>query len=292
MKSQELDRVVQRIDAIAQKRPSHKEVLSFLKGIVTEQYEVKQQIKVEPIDIPEDMVKLKIREGFPLIDKKDLQLDIESATRLFKGLCAVVQKRNDKIAGDIKKINNVLDEGELDLETLFAKVLAEDEEYLDATAGKLELNQGLLLFLAKNSINPIIEAYADQLKDYVDQKHWWRGYCPVCGDKPIIAALRKKEGERFLLCSSCGFEWRFKRMMCPFCGNEDNKKHRYFYVENETRGYRADVCEKCRKYIKTIDTRELHEDVVLAVEDIGTLHLDILAQKEGYEREVANILNV
>jgi hypothetical protein len=31
---------------------------------------------------------------------------------------------------------------------------------------------------------------------------------------------------------------------------------------------------------------------VLAVEDIGTLHLDFIAQKEGYAREVANILNV
>ncbi len=289
---EELDRIIERIDAIAQKRPSHKEVLEFLKGIVTEQYEVKQQIKVEPIDIKEDMVKLKIREGFPLIDKKDLKLDMDSGTTMFKGLCAVARKRNDKVAGDVKKINEKLDAGELNLEELFEKVVAEDEEYLDATAEKLKLNKELLLFLAKNSINPIFEAYADQLKGYVDQKSWWKGYCPICGSKPLIGALRKKEGERFLLCSSCGFEWRFKRMQCPFCGNEDRKKHKYFFIEKEDKGYRVDVCEKCKKYIKTIDTRELFDDVVLFVEDIGTLHLDILAQKEGYEREVANILNV
>ena len=289
---EELARIIERIDAIEQKRPSHKEVLEFLKGIVTEQYEVKEQIKVEPVDIKEDMVKLKIREGFPLVDKQDLKLDMESGTTLFKRLCAVVQKRSEKIADDLKKINEKLDEGELNLEELFEKVVAEDEEYLDATAEKLELNKELLLFLAKNSINPLLEAYADQLKGYIDQKKWWKGYCPICGSKPIIAALRKKEGERFLLCSSCGFEWRFSRMTCPFCGTQEREKHRYFFIEKESKAYRVDVCEKCKKYIKTIDTREVYEDVALFVEDIGTLHLDIIAQKEGYEREVPNILNV
>ena len=287
-----LDRILERIDAIEQKRPSHKEVLEFLKGIVTEQYAAKAQIKVEPIDIKEDMVRLKTREGFPLVDKKDLKLDMEAGTALFKRLCAVVQKRSDEISNDLKKINKKLDEGELNLEELFEKVVAEDEEYLNATAEKLELNQDLLLFLAKNSINPLLEAYADQLKGYIDQKKWWKRYCPICGSKPVMSAFRKKEAERFLLCSSCGFEWRFSRMKCPFCGRQERGKHRYFYIEKETRGYRVDVCEKCKRYIKTIDTTEIFEDVVLFVEDIGTLHLDIIAQKEGYKREVANILNV
>jgi len=288
----ELDRIIQRIDAIEKKRPSHKEVLEFLKGIMTEQYKVKPRIKVEAIDINEEMAKLKIREGVPLVDKKELKLDIDSATTLFEKLCMLVQKRNEKIASDIRKINKEVHAGELNLEELFNKVVAEDEEYLDTIAEKLKLNKGLLLFLAKNSINPVLEAYASQLKGYVQQKSWWRGYCPICGSKPIIGELRKKEGERFLLCSSCGFEWRFKRVICPFCSSEDHKKHRYFYIQKETRGYRVDVCEECRKYIKTIDTRELGEEVILPVEDLGTLHLDILAQKEGYEREVANILNV
>jgi len=49
--------------------------------------------------------------------------------------------------------------------------------------------------------------------------------------------------------------------------------------------YRVDVCEKCKRYIKTIDTKEIGEEVIPLIEDIGTLHLDILAQKEGYKKE-------
>jgi FdhE protein len=282
---EELDKAIRRIKAIEEKRPSHKEMLEFLKCIMTEQYRVKPRIEVEPVNISEEMAKLKLREGSALIDKRELKLDVDSATDLFKRLCKVVQKRSEKTTDDIEKISEELYTGRLNLEELFGKVVAGDEEYLHTTTEKLGLNEDLLLFLARNSINPILEAYASQLGEYVDQKSWWRGYCPICGSVPIMGELRKGEGERFLLCSSCGFQWRFKRMMCPFCGNEDQKKHRYFYIENETRGYRVDVCEECRRYIKTIDSREIKEEVVLPIEDIGTLHLDILAQKEGYERE-------
>lgn len=291
-KPKELDKVIQRIDAIEEKRPSHKGVLEFLKGIMTEQYKVKQKIKVEPVDINEEMAKLKMREGFPLVDKKELKLDIDSATALYKKLCTVVRKRSKKIDSDIRRINRAIGAKKISLEELFKKVVAEDEKYLDNIARDLKLNKELLLFLVKNSVTPVLEAYAKELKDYVNQKQWWRNYCPICGSKPIIGELREKEGKRYLLCSSCGFKWRFKRMVCPFCGNQDPQKHRYFYIEKETRGYRVDVCEKCKKYIKTIDTRQLGEEIVLFVEDLGTLHLDILAQKEGYKREVPNILNV
>ena len=287
-----LDKIIQRIDAIEEKRPSHKELLEFLKGVVREQYEVKEKVRIGPVDMAEDMVKLKIREGFPLADKKDLKLDMESASTLFTKLCAFVEKRNAKVAGEINKINQVIEEGRLDLEELFEKVLAGDGPYVDSLAEKLKLDKELLLFLTESSIKPVLEAYADELKGYVDEKKWWKGYCPICGSKPLIAALRKKEGERFLLCSCCGFEWRFGRMTCPFCGTQERKKHRYFFVDRESKAYRVDVCDKCKFYIKTVDTRVTFEDVVLPVEDIGTLHLDMLAQKEGYKREVPNVLNI
>ncbi|HBR22045.1 MAG TPA: hypothetical protein DD713_05685, partial [Nitrospiraceae bacterium] len=67
---------------------------------------------------------------------------------------------------------------------------------------------------------------------------------------------------------------------------------RYFNTEADGKGYRVDVCEECKKYIKTIDLRELKEEVTPLIEDIGTLHLDIIAEKEGYKRGVPGILEV
>jgi FdhE protein len=86
--------------------------------------------------------------------------------------------------------------------------------------------------------------------------------------------------------------WRFKRVVCPFCGNDDSKKLRFFNTETDGKAYRVDVCEECKKYIKTIDLREVQEEVIPLIDDIGTLHLDIIAEKEGYKRGVPGILEM
>ena len=61
-------------------------------------------------------------------------------------------------------------------------------------------------------------------------------------------------------------------------------QRRYIYIEGDD-SYRIDVCEKCKKYIKTVDSSAVSHEVVPAVEDIATLHLDIIAEEEGYKRE-------
>ena len=48
-------------------------------------------------------------------------------------------------------------------------------------------------------------------------------------------------------------------------------------------------CPHCKKYIKTVDTEELRQQVIPSVDDMGTLYLDVLAKKEGYTREVYSL---
>ena len=281
----DLIKTKRRIDIVAKERPSHKEVLKFLKQVIVEKSKVKPRIKVDSIDMNEELIELKHREGFPLIEKRDLKLGIPSATTLFKRLCALL-KRNKKLSEHIDRINKALRSGELNLEELFKKAAAEDQEYMASVSDRLKLQRGILFFLAENSLKPIFEAYASNLKGYVNQENWWRGYCPICGSKPVIAELIGTERKRFLVCSCCGYQWRFMRTKCPFCENQNTKAFKFFFTEKEGKAYRVETCQKCKKYIKTVDMEELDEEIVPCVEDIGTLYLDILAQKEGYTREV------
>ncbi|NWF75152.1 MAG: formate dehydrogenase accessory protein FdhE [Nitrospirae bacterium] len=296
-KPNELDRIIHRIDVIEKNRPSYKEILEFFKDIVKQQYKIKSLINVEAVDINRETVKKQMMEGFPLIDKNEIKLDMDSATTLFKKICRTIQRKNKKIAPEIKKINQALRHNKIEVQELFKKLLSGDKEYFDSI-GKNNgsyFNKWLLIFLAQNSINPVLEAYADRIKGYVEQDSWRKGYCPVCGSEPLMGKIKNVEGvegAKFLICSSCGFEWRFDRILCPFCGNGDHKKLRHFYIEKEGKGYRVDVCDICKKYIKTIDLRELKIDVIPHVEDIGTIHLDIIAQNEGYKRDILNILDM
>ena len=230
-------------------------------------------------------MEVKNKEGFPLISKKELKPDISAADTLFKGLCEQA-KRNKMIAKDSDKIRQALDNGKLDLEELLTKIRAEDYHAISKLSEKLNLQENLLIFLADNSLRPSYEVYAEQLKSFVNQERWWRGYCPICGSKPVMAELIGAETKKFLICSCCGYEWRFKRTKCPFCENEEPKAFKYFFTEKEGRAYRVETCAKCKKYIKTVDAEELNKEIFPSVEDIGTLYLDILAKKEGYTREV------
>lgn len=279
----EVEKIKNRVKAMIKERPSHKEVLEFYKDIIAEQNSILPKIKTAPVEIDKDDAKEKIMQGFPLVEKKAFILDIPSATRLFRRLCKILGKTK-KGQHDAERITQAIRKKEIKLPELFKQTESENDEYITTLSKKLQVKEDVLAFLARNSIKPIFETYAKELKDYVDQERWWKGYCPICGSEPFISEL-KEDGARFLVCSSCNFEWRFRRVKCPFCENEDHEKLRYFYTEKEGRAYRVDVCVKCKRYIKAVDTVELGIDFIPLLEDIGTLHLDILAQKEGYSKE-------
>jgi FdhE protein len=49
---------------------------------------------------------------------------------------------------------------------------------------------------------------------------------------------------------------------------------------------RVDVCRKCSRYLKTRDARRGHAGVPMDVEDLTTMHLGLMAVKEGFERGI------
>ncbi|MGE5838616.1 MAG: formate dehydrogenase accessory protein FdhE [Deltaproteobacteria bacterium] len=275
--------LTKKTDRIIKDRPSHKEVLGFIEEVITEQCRVKSTLRTVPVKGVRERAK-EMSEGFPLLEKRELCPDIASATKLFKRLCRVLSSKQPSSL-EAKWLNQALRRKEIDFAEFFEAVGAQDGQYFSTLSEKLKVKEELLLFLAKNSLKPILETYTDDLRETVHQEQWWRNYCPICGSPPSLARLRG-EGERFLVCSLCSFEWRFPRLMCPFCGNEDSKGLRYFHTEKEGSVNRVDVCEKCKSYIKTVDTRGSKEDFIPLVEDMGSLYLDLLAQKKGYERGV------
>jgi FdhE protein len=111
---------------------------------------------------------------------------------------------------------------------------------------------------------------------------WTEGYCPICGREPKIGEIRGKSENRYLFCNQCGFEWSYRYIKCPFCGNEEQQSLAYFTIDGDER-YRVDVCNECKRYIKMVDFRGVKRKADLDVEDIATLHLDMLANDEGYD---------
>lgn len=111
------------------------------------------------------------------------------------------------------------------------------------------------------------------------------GNCPRCGAPPALAQLRRDDGKRILHCSLCGEQHEFDRVRCPFCGISDQADLNLLYVEEQDHCW-IETCEKCQQYIKTFDERRLAEDTQFLpyVEETATLYLDLLGEREGYQR--------
>lgn len=284
-------RMKERISAIKETHPNYQGILEFFEKLLLEQLKTRAQVDYRPPSINEDHVRLKTKEGFPILSKGDFSIDHRLGSRLFRSICRIAKRENEKLKGEVGKIESALRRKEIDLETCLTKALKGDHDYISRIATDVGIDKGLMNFLLHTTIKPFVEVTASHLRDKVDEDLWDKGYCPICGSQPLMGELRGEEGKRIWSCSFCGNQWRGKRLMCPFCENIDHRTLRYFYTEKE-RAYRIDICDKCKRYIKTVDSRHLPDEIFLPVEDLATLHLDILAAEKGFKRETFNFLGI
>lgn len=108
--------------------------------------------------------------------------------------------------------------------------------------------------------------------------------CPRCGSLPLLGVLRP-EGDgakRHLLCSFCLHEWDFRRIYCAACGEEDEKRLPV-YVAEQFPHIRAECCDTCRFYLRTIDLTT-DGNAVPIVDDLAAIPLSLWAQEHGYSR--------
>ncbi len=119
----------------------------------------------------------------------------------------------------------------------------------------------------------------------VHDAFWEEGRCPVCRSVPSLSFITQ-DGGRTLYCSYCESVGKWHRIGCPYCRNRDAERLEIIAAEEE-RGFRADLCDGCRSYVKTINAPLLH-DYTPDLLDIISLPLDLLAQERGYERLAPN----
>jgi FdhE protein len=276
-----MENLKKRIQQLKKKSPGYKEILSFYQRVKEEQEKAGSSLKIKPLSFKKEWKDLLKREGFPLLEKKDFPLDVKTSITLFHSLCEIGKGANPHMAAQVKKIEEAIEQKRIDLKKIFTEEI-KTQKVMD----ELGLDQKIFSFLLHESMKPSIETGVKRLHEELDAENWTKGYCPVCGALPYLALLKGEGGKRYLLCSYCGYEWRIDRLLCPFCGNKEQPSLNYFYAEGEET-YRMDTCDQCHQYIKTIDARNI-EIIDLVLEDLATLHLDILASQKGFKKPAPN----
>ncbi|MGD8381912.1 MAG: formate dehydrogenase accessory protein FdhE [Syntrophobacterales bacterium] len=284
-------RMKNRLEHCRKERKELAEILDFYGKVLSAQQEAQQETPIPEIDLTEDRLNLKIEEGFPLMDSEDFSVDRNSLERLFRNLCHLSSTENPVLASAGEILHQAMDSGTLDVTRLGTAVLDNNAEAIEEYAKDLGVPQPVLQTLAKLSLQPSLLATAAVVGKGFAAENWQQSYCPICGGLPAIAALVGEEGKREALCSFCGHFWQLPRLQCPFCSTEKQEDLRYFYGEGEDL-YRVYVCEHCKGYIKVVDTREHGDPRGLAVDDVVTTHLDLLAEDEGYRRKAPRLWGI
>ena len=263
--------------------PHYTELLDIMADILILREEYRNSMKDPIFCVEENLITKKMEGGLPLIDFMGKEYDLTRPKEYFNSLISIAEKRMPEVA---QNIIDIIKSQQFDWEKMIRASFDHKTEETDAQellAGReAEENIDLIDLFTEESLRPELESIAEKYGEIIEKSNWSEGYCPICGKEPKIGEIRdEEEGKRYLFCHQCGFKWHFHRIKCPFCGNEEQHSLAYFEVEGEER-YRVDVCNKCRRYIKTVELPKSSEEPNLDVEDIATLHLDMIAYDEGY----------
>jgi len=145
-------------------------------------------------------------------------------------------------------------------------------------------------FLAMAFLQP----YAELLRSHgkLTPKEHTYALCPFCNRKPGFGVLRQMGdgAARSLVCYFCLAEWEFRRLVCPACGEENDRKLPVF-TASEFDYIRVECCDACKTYVKTVDlTKNGHAEPM--VDELVSAPLDLWARGQGYAKLQNNLLGM
>jgi len=126
-------------------------------------------------------------------------------------------------------------------------------------------------------------ALASQLANQAQIDRPLAPHCPFCLCKPQLGVLRPEGdgGKRFLLCTLCGTEWEYRRVICPNCGELDKEKLPV-YKSDKVPHIKVAACDTCHTYLKCIDLG-IDGHAIPEAEDIATLPISLWMVENGFQ---------
>jgi FdhE protein len=211
--------------------------------------------------------------GAPLLHGTTLRVDARRARKLLRDLLRASHSES-KARSDKRR---------LDVLGVLRGAITHDVDAIERAAVGAGVEAGPLAAVAQLAVVPILRACATRFRGEIPSD-WMHGYCPVCGAWPALAELRGLERNRRLRCGRCSSDWAIPVLRCPYCDELHHDKLHALVPEGDEQTRRVDVCDTCKGYLKAFSTLQAMPLRSLAITDLATVELDIVAQERGYER--------
>jgi FdhE protein len=281
--SQEASGIDQIIDRAIEQNPHSRDILKAFQPIIARQRKLTASDALKKLDYSAiDQKKLKA--GVPVIKQMSLFSpdESESLRKIVLSLATTVKEGLPAMAEGIDHLCGLIQKGKLNPGDYFAAYPDSDNKLMKRWVEELQISEETWLFLLSLTARVVLENRAKEITLYLGDIQWEKGYCPICGEFPSIALIEEEGGKRFLHCSSCGHDWSFTRVLCPYCENEAQQGMDYYYIENKTQES-AFICEKCKKYLVTLYRAGNLFARDMDISAISLIHMDMIMQEKGYE---------
>jgi FdhE protein len=225
----------------------------------------------------------RLKQGLPALRGDAVQMPVGLLSPELAPLCDALAEGG---AGDpARHISDALRSGRIDEGSLLAASFRRDQAAIRTFANHASLSPDLLWLVGELAAGPF--AFTAQASVFEDDEAraardgWDRGYCPACGSWPAFAEL--SGGVRRLRCSFCAAAWQPSVCRCVYCA-EEGEAFSLAAPEEERPAWRLELCAACGGYLKSIEAAAPIRYPLLAVDDMETTALDIVAMNRGYGR--------
>jgi len=282
--------IEQIINRAIEQNPQVKDILKSFEPIIIKQNDL-IATAIFPKSDYSSIDKEKLKAGVPVCRQINLFLPDDPFKEIVTLLAKAAKAGLPTLDEDINRILDLIRKGKINLKDYCLSYPDCDGKLIDRWVGKMKVERDPLVLLINTTARVILETRAKEIKTALGAFDWEKGYCPICGDFPSIALIEEEGGKRFLHCSTCGQDWRFTRVVCPYCEKETRKDMEYFYVENKTQEA-AFVCDQCKKYLVTLYRAGNLFERNMDVSAMSLMHMDMLMQDKGYKPMTTCIWNV
>ena len=253
-----------------------KEYQNLHKEILKLQEKWKQSINPESITPKLD--KAAMSAGVPVAALTAINFDISLFLQWIEEIKTLLIENNPELEPKLAGISSLLNE-EVAIRWI-DEAFSFNQVYFASFAEENGLEEWIPQFLAESALRPYLQLTAEAVQEGIERAVPGAG-CPVCGEPPRLAVL-EGEGQKAIQCPRCHAHWPAKRLECSHCGNDDHKTIQFLTIEGDAAS-QIQVCDECKGYIKVIDTRQYLSKPSSAMLDLNTIHLDFIAQENGYQ---------